>query len=206
MNENSAIRSLLPRILLYVLPPTILFLAAIDIGASQMVERTVSMELDKRLNRAAEHSALAIELNLRTVVDAAAGLATNDLVVNGLIDAEARSNYIATLFASLRIPGPNGARVSLADYKGRVIASNRAGPSFSKSSWFKGSIETQPIISVSEQGMLVAMPIFYGGRAEGLIVIEHGAAALPDLLHLPGGGSEFVVETILLQNSSLIRL
>ena len=195
MKENTTLRSLLPRVLLYVLSPTVLFLAAIVISASQMVERTVSMELDKRLERVAEHSASEIGLKLSAVVEAAAGLAANDLIINGLIDAEARSNYIATLFASLRIPGPTGARVSLADYRGRVIASNRAGPSFGKSVWFDRSEHPHPVISVSGQGMLVAMPVFYGGRAEGLIVIEHAAGTLPDLLQIPGGATEFVVQT-----------
>jgi signal transduction histidine kinase/CheY-like chemotaxis protein len=192
MHSTNAI---LPRALLFVLPPTFIVLVCVAIAASSTVKETASSELHKRLSRAADLSAASLSTKFKTIIEAATSLATNDLVINSIVDAETRSNYIPLLFGSLRIPGPAGARISLTDYRGRLIATN--GVKIMKTVLSRenraGFINTSPTFSLSKDGLIVAVPIIYGRQPEGLVLVEYGAESLADLIQAPTGGHEMAL-------------
>lgn len=187
--------NILPRALLFVLPPTFIVLVFVAIGASTTVRDTASSELEKRLSRATDQSAEAVATKFETIIEAATSLAANDLVVNSIVDAETRSNYIPMLFGSLRIPGPLGARISLTDYRGRLIATN--GVKIKKQQLTRGQraklLDTSMTFRISKFGLVVAVPVLYGKQAEALILVEYGPESLPDLLRAPTGGHEIIL-------------
>lgn len=117
--------TILTKVLLRVAPPCILLLLVIWVVALQAVQSTVKNELDERLGRDAAHGAAAISERFKTLTISVAGIAENDLIVNSLIDAAGRDDYLPTLFQSLRLAGPEGAGITLTDYRGRVVASNQ---------------------------------------------------------------------------------
>lgn len=118
-------RRLLPQILIRVLPVCILVLLGIWYAASTIVQTTVKNELHSRLAQEARHGADEATQKLELLKDALTALSENSLIINSLIDTAGRDLYLATMFQSLRLPGPSGARVSLTDYKGRPLASNK---------------------------------------------------------------------------------
>lgn len=187
---------ILPRALILALPPTFIVLACVAFAAWVTVHDTASSELEKRLNRAADQSAEAISTKFQTIVEAAASLASNDLIINSIVDAETRSNYIPLLFGSLRIPGPSGARISLSDYRGRMIATNGA------------KVMTQPLsraqranllngavtFRISKAGLIISVPVIFQNQPEALILVEYGADSLSELIQAPAGGHEITLK------------
>jgi signal transduction histidine kinase/ActR/RegA family two-component response regulator len=191
----SATDKILPRALLFVLPPTVIVLICVAIAASTTVHETASAELNKRLSRAADQSAIALSNEFKTIIDAAGSLAANDLIVNSIADSETRTKYIPILFGSLRIPGPSGARISLTDYRGRTVASNgvQIAKVRMKPSQIASMITTSVTFSVSSAGMIVAVPIIYGKQPEGLILVEYDPDSLTEIIKVPVGGHEIVL-------------
>lgn len=195
MNEHRAISRILPRALLFVLPPTVLVLVLIAIVATTIAKNTASQELFKRLERVSDQSAHAISIRLQTIIDATTSLAANDLVINSIVDTEARDTYLPLLFGSLRLPGPKGARVSLVDYRGRRIVTNTE-ESDEKDlipEIIGAIIQEKPLLRITPAGVVFATPVFYGDRPEGAILVEYGPSALPDLLRSPGIDSAILV-------------
>lgn len=188
----SSTDKILPRALLFVLPPTVIVLICVAFAASTTVHETASAELHKRLSRAADQSAIALSSEFKTIIEAASSLAANDLVVNSIVDSQTKENYIPLLFGSLRIPGPSGARVSLTDYRGRTVASNgvRVAKVPLTPAQLASMITTSVTFRVSPAGMIVAVPVIYGKHPEGLILVEYGRDSLTEIIKVPIGGHE----------------
>lgn len=178
-------KKLLPRVLVQVLPATIVVLLAVGFFAQGIVKETALTEHRARLNLVAAQSSTAISLALQNIVDTAQTLAANDLVINSLIDLSERDRYIPMLFQSLRIRGSASAKVTLADYRGRRIASNKFEIDYSKSRWVEEVMKGREVIRVSAAGMIVAVPAFHANQPEGIIVIEFDALGIAGLLKLP---------------------
>ena len=176
---------ILPHILKRVLPPAVVAMLAIWLGASIAGDRTIRTEVDERLARDAKHVALMLSRRLETIRAATRTLAANDLMVNGLIDIERRADYLPVFFRSLRIPGPDGARITLTDYRGRTIVSNGAAGSYEGVPWFEEVMAEREQFDVSADGLRIAVPVLYSGLPEGAIVVEYGAENVPALLVVP---------------------
>ena len=195
MKRNKRPGKLLPSVLARVLPVTVLVLFGIWFVASKVVTNTVSSELHRLLGKEATQRADAVGLKLRSLIDAAEGLAQNDLVVNALFDVGERENYIAVFFQSMRVPGPVGASVTLADYRGRTIASNTRELSYKGSSWVERTMEGERFVEISANGIIVAVPVQHAGAAEGIVVIEHDRENLIRFLAFVDQGRAIVIKT-----------
>ena len=171
---------LLPQLLWRVLPITALILIAAWYGTSRVIYSTVETELIDNLDREAEFGADTIGSRLDTLISAMRAVAGNDLVINSLIDLEAREAYIPTFVQSLRLPGPVNAKITLTDYRGRPIASNVTD--LSRADYFvANSAINGRYIDIGQSGLTLAVPIVYQGRQEGSIVVKYdpyGAQAL----------------------------
>ena len=186
---------LLPRVLIQVLPPTIIVLLAIAYFAAQIVNETTLTERSNRLQRIAVQSSTAVALRLNNIIAIAETLAANDLIVNSIVDTIERDRYILTLFQSLRVPGSADAHLSLTDYRGRVIASNTPGANYTDLPWIATAMEGKRVVKINASGMIVAAPILIAGASEGAIVIEYGKNALADLFKMPIQAEAYSIET-----------
>ena len=204
---------LLPRVLLQVLPVTVVVLLAIGYFAHVTVRQSLLDEHQKGLEQIAAQSATSLAVRLQNVVDTAHTLAVNDLVINSLIDLSDRERYIPTLFQSLRVPGSNRARVTLVDYRGRRIASNMPGPGYSTAEWISSVMDGHELVQTDIGGMIVAIPVLYANLAEGMVVIEFDAPGFSEFVALPiqadgyairaaGGGAIFASDGDLLRSDS----
>ena len=120
-------RRVFTAVLVRVLPVVAVLLLAIWGLVYTQARRALNDELNHRLATEAKFLSNATASKLDTVVDSARALAANHLVVNGVIDAITREEQLPLFFRSLRIPGPDGALITLTDYRGRPLASNRKG-------------------------------------------------------------------------------
>ena len=124
-------------------------------------------------------------------------LASNDLLVNSLIDIEARDGYLTTFFRSLEVVGGKGAQISLTDYRGRVIVSNLDGAElqFPVEEWADEVFDaTRSYQRLDERGLLMAVPVRYDGSVEGALLVELDAGRVAGLFDL----STFAIAAILI--------
>lgn len=186
---------LLPRVLIQVLPATIIVLLGIGYFSNRVVNETTLDQHRVRLEHIAAQSSTTINLSLKNVIGVAETLAVNDLVTNSLVDISERDHYILTFFQSLRAPGSADARISLADYRGRVIASNKIGKSYKNLSWITTVMKGERVVEINADGMTVAVPVLISGLPEGVIIIEYDKLSLAGLLELPILADAYSIET-----------
>lgn len=189
-------QKLLPRVLVQVLPATVVTLLVLGIVANRSVKEIALAEHRVLLDRVSAQSATAISLRLQNIVHSAESLATNDLVINSLIDMSERERYIPMLFQSLRIANSERARVTLADYRGRRIASNTTGISYAGAPWIGEVMGGQEITRITAKGMVIAIPAYYAGLAEGIVVVEFDAQGLAEIMRLPVQADAYRIATI----------
>lgn len=174
-------RSVLQHALLRVLPPALLLLAVGGVAVYQSVERSLLAGVEERLRTVAVHGAELVAAHLDEVRNLAALLSSNRLVVNALVDDQSRRLYLRPLLESLQVPG-EGARVTLADYRGRVLASNRDGRSYQAAPWADSVMAGQELLRVSPEGILAASPVVLGELPEGMVVVEYSGREMHALL------------------------
>ena len=174
---------ILQTLLLRVLPPTVIVLLGVWFVANLVVDKAIQREVDERLAAQAHHAAEVTTRKLQTLFGIVQTLAENDMVVNAAIHSEGRETYMRPFFRSLRIPGPAKAQITLTDYRGRPIASNRRHAlSYQEAPWLTHVMEDHELLSLSRDRLLIAIPVKYSGLAEGIIVVEYDATAVEQIL------------------------
>ncbi len=163
-----------------VLPIAVAAMAAIGLTVLWTTQKVVEESVQERLRQASDQIAQLVDERLFTIVEQARVLAGNDLIVNGLIDAQSREDYLPIFFKSLRLGGAT-ARISLVDYKGREILANKArgGPDIHRSPWNNMLSAGKEVRYLGTDGLIVAVPIIVYGLPEGAIV----ASFPPEVTH-----------------------
>ncbi len=177
---------LLPQVLLRVLPVAVLVLCAAWYMTHRSVYSSVQTELVEKLDREAEFGAATIAARLNTLLASMRAVADNDLVINSLVDSVSRDAYIPTFMQSLTLPGPTGAKVTFTDYRGRLIASNFEDISQSDYFLSAGAVDGF-YMRLDDTGATFAVPVLYGGRQEGAIVVRYNQLHVQQLLTVSAG-------------------
>lgn len=204
MSKQNGPLGIFAHIGLRIVPPVALMFISVWYGGSEIARRTMESELHDRLDEAAAISTAGTSHQFDTVVEGVRTIAANDLVINGLIDIEARENYLPTYFLSLRIPRVPGARIFLLDYRGRPIIWNTARESFEDAPWIKDVIGGSTLQTLSISGLQIAIPVLYSGLPEGILVVQIGLDEFPGLLEpvLGRGAHALIDETGLILYST----
>jgi signal transduction histidine kinase len=188
---------LLPQVLWRVLPVATLVLLVTWMSVSGIAQNELRNEAQTRLKQAAKNIARATGYQIGEIEHAARNLAANNLLAGSLADIQETKGYVKTFFRSLQISGPDGAHITLADYRGRPLAANGPSRSYKDASWVKTVMKGNNHFQVNQSGMLVAAPMMLEGRPEGMLVVEYGPNAVSEILSAAGGG-----ELTLLMNNS----
>ncbi|MGZ0188768.1 MAG: HAMP domain-containing protein, partial [Alphaproteobacteria bacterium] len=187
---------LLPSVLIKVLPVTVIGLLALGMIANSNVKEIALEEDRNRLDHVATQAATSISLGLQNIVHSAEGLARNDLVINSLIDTSDRQQYIPLLFQSIRIANSEHGRVTLADYRGRLITSNVPGDDYAQAPWLSEVMAGKDFVRVTAAGMIAAIPIYHAGLPEGMIVIEFDSSGLAKVMDISVQADAYSISTI----------
>ncbi len=185
---------ILPHILVRVLPITMVVLLAAWLGMRMVAANTVKRDVRHHIAVEATHGARQLGDRLNNIMTSATNLAANHLLMNSLIDTTARENYLPLFFQSLRIPGPENARITLADYRGRQLASNgRDTPGYVNAYWLEAVMKGKTFFNISPKGLEAAAPVLYEGSPEGLVALFYGPAQVSEILALSAPQMAFAV-------------
>jgi len=140
------------------------------------------------------HAELIMDRKLNTLKESVRVLATNNLVINALIDVESRDQYLPVFFRSLRMPGPGNACITLGDYKGRPIICNVGpGSPYGATPFWKAISKGQEHTELTPDGLLVAAPVLYHGHTEGAIVAMYPPSEFTGFFNIEVGTDAVVV-------------
>jgi PAS domain S-box-containing protein len=185
---------ILPHILIRVLPITTLVLLSIWISMRIVVADTVRRDAHDRVAVEAENGARLLGARLHNIMESVEHLARNNLLINALIDTTARENYLPLFFQSLRIPGPHGVSITLGDYRGRRVASNRRdAPGYVNVPWLDTVMNGKTFLRISAEGLEAAVPVLYGPSAEGMVAVSYGPGQVSKILSLSAAKMVFAV-------------
>ena len=190
-------KGLLMRALSRVLPLMILVMLAIGFATSSIVETTVTRQTHANMAEDARFGALAVGNSLSGILSSIRSLAGNDLIINALVDVEARDAYIPPFFNHLQVAGLGlGGRIAFTDYRGRVIASNWNASAMTDAPWLAQVIdEGREYLQFDSAAGLFVVPVRYQGAAEGAIVVSFPKAKFADVFGLSAGKKVVLVST-----------
>jgi len=166
-----------------VLPLAVIAMAVIAVMILSTTEKMVGKTINERIGHQSTYVSERINQRLFTMLDELTLLAQNDLIVNGLIDAESRDLYLPTFFASLRLGGAVAPRISLVDYKGVELFHNDlpGGPAINRKDWVDALSFSDEVHSLDENGMVIAVPVLVHGLSEGAMVASFPPMAISRL-------------------------
>jgi len=173
---------LLGQVTLRVIPAAFLILLLIWFSVGLVSDRVFQAEINAKLEHQAESQAFVARTRLQSLVSTVEGLAHNDLIINGLIDVNAETNYLKPFLRSIAIEGHADGPILLTDYRGRPISGRdiEVWQDADLSRWSEEVGPDRPVVELGDNGLNVAAPVLIGGLVEGMLV----AQISPDLLRL----------------------
>jgi len=175
---------LLKQVILRVLPAAVVVLLLIWMTVGYVSERVFQAEVDAKLEQQAENLALVAKTRLENLVTTVGDLASNDLVVNGLVDPDAETNYLKAFLRSIAIEGSTDFPVVLTDYRGRPIAGRYADTwdQADLTRWNDQVSQAKPLMTLHSGGLVIGVPVHIGQFVEGMFVVRILPAQLKPLL------------------------
>jgi signal transduction histidine kinase len=176
--------SLLQEVALRVLPTATLVLLLIWVTVGHVSDHVFQAEVDAKLRQQAESQAIIAKTRLETLVTTVKDLASNDLIVNGLIDPNAETHYLKPFLRSTAIEGFSDIPIVLTDYKGRPIVGRGTDvwePS-DLTRWNEKVSQEQLLLSLDEGALVVGVPVYIGHLVEGMLVVQFSPEQLGKLL------------------------
>lgn len=188
---------LLTRAVVRVLPLTILVMLAIGMATSRIVETTITRQTHTNMMKDARFGAQAVAASLTAILRSVRSIASNELVINALVDVEARQAYLPLFFNQMQVAGLGpGGRIAFTDYKGRVVASNWNAPNQTNAIWLSRVIESdKEYLEFDAEGALFVVPVAYHGKPEGAIVVSFPKSMMADVFGLSVGAKAAHVST-----------
>ena len=183
MTSNS--RSLRSRILLRIVPPTVLLFFITSYWTVQTIVSGFSGEVRLRLDSNAKNFSQSAAAQLQEAMNANVALAKNHLVVNSIVDSGLRDSALEPFFGTLVLPGSSEQLVVMTNYRGNPMAASEPAmfdvnrspnveleqfESLSQA-WKRDVLESEQMSVTAHDGYLViAAPVKYSGKTEGAVV------------------------------------
>lgn len=159
-------RKTLPRLLSFLLLAILLVVGGSLYSINEQLKKTHLEEIDNFIED--------FQLSLNLLQTQVSNLATNDLIVNSIIDYSNRDNYLPVFFRSLKLNITQDTAIVFTDFEGNVIT-GQAVELFNERqadfNWRTSVLERgQPYFEYSNEGVLAAYPVIYANSAEGAII------------------------------------
>ncbi|MDO6565602.1 ATP-binding protein [Alteromonas sp. 1_MG-2023] len=102
-------------------------------------------------------------------------LASNDIIINSLVDLEQRDNYLPMFFRSLKLTQTRNVEFALYDFSGEMVIQKNWSSSISEkldTAWQRKTLGASfSFSSITQNGVLFSVPVLLGGAAEGALVM-----------------------------------
>lgn len=181
LNMSPGMPSLLRQVAIRVLPAAIFIMLLIWITVGHVSDRVFQAEIDAKLKQQAEDQAIFARTRLENLVTNVRDIAGNDLIVNGLIDLDADTNYLKPFIRSIAIDGLSGIPIALTDYRGRLIAGKQltAWRQSDLAQWNEQVSQGQPVVALKDGALFIGVPVYIGQFIEGMLAVRF----LPEQVH-----------------------
>lgn len=167
-------RSLKRRLILKVAGFVALAMTIITLAVVYVMGQELSSQAQRMLQEEAHSSQIQLENRIAYLVEASGRLADNPFMVNGLIDAQARSEDLPRLIENFAA-GTSLNAVALLDYDGRaVFKAQQWQPAFNRSPELRAALSLghTALYTNSATGQLfVIAPISYYSTTQGALVV-----------------------------------
>ncbi|WP_100642937.1 ATP-binding protein [Alteromonas facilis] len=172
----------------------ILLLLAIALGILFYFYSRPQIEL-QHLERI-EKSRAGVEAAITDTTEQLINLASNDFVVNSLVEPQQQRYYLPLFFQSLQINSDANASIAFFNFNGEVIASKNIQTldnQISTYSWSSQVLEHgKRFIEIDVRGVFIAVPVFFSaGLVEGAIVFY--SPSLANMFSLTGDTSKQLI-------------
>ena len=167
-----------------VLPIATLVLLLIWITVSYVSDQVFQAEVEAKLEQQAKSQAIVARTRLENLVMIVRDLARNDLIINGLVDAEAKNNYLKPFLRSAVIEGSSDFAIVLTDYNGRPIV-GRNLELWEESDlflWNEKVSQERLLLTLKDGGLVVGVPVYIGHLVEGMLVVHFSPTHIEQLL------------------------
>ena len=159
--------SMLPRLFGLILIVALMLLAFTFFFAKQQIETVQKQSIE------------GLEQDLSFIVNDTtrqlADLASNDIIINSLVDFEQRDNYLPMFFRSLKLTQTRNVEFALYDFAGEMVIQKNWSHSISEkldTAWQQKTLGASlSFSSITQNGVLFSVPVLLGGTAEGALVM-----------------------------------
>lgn len=168
--------SLREQILKKVVPGVLVALLLITCASRWATVQLIRTQVSHRLQQASEFKAERIVHDLETLQSSVHAIASNDLIENSIVNPAQRAEAIPQFFRSLQLPNIAFRRITMTDYKGRPLVSNRNAEHIDIREFIDAVSNGSEILDISKDRILVVLPIRLESKpnasTEGAIAVE----------------------------------
>ncbi len=175
MQRADAQQGVLSTVLWKVVPPACVALLVIwllvGIGGVWVLKQNSA----QGLKAAAEQQSWAVAEKVDNFYDSLRGVADNALTINAFVDPLSVEHFLQPLFRSFRIGAYSSLEITMTDFTGAVMASNRpvsdevALPP--RDLWLTPAMEGEDVLTVNNGALIAAVPVRIGALPEGAILV-----------------------------------
>ncbi len=164
-----------------VLPLGLILLGSLWLIGNLNLTKTVEAEIKQNAKELGEQITVRVQERLDGLMKFTNSVTKNSLVINGLIDVEGRSSYLAAFFRSLEAPSSSNAFFWLVDYKGREVAKSHQGLALPQ---LDGANIEKPIFKIDKAEIVISQPIYYQGSQEGALVARFPSKSFAEIFDI----------------------
>ncbi|MBF0344375.1 MAG: response regulator [Nitrospirae bacterium] len=173
MTVNPPKKRLRQRILFHYITLILVILISIIITVAVLLEKTLTVELNKELKVYNEHCISNLEQRLSYLFDITTNFSKNPFVVNALVDPQGRASYLPKLIDSF--VKKDISAVTIVRFDETVMYFNLTNPpDYSKTRYLRMALATgEPRFYISDNRNLVyIVPIEYYNTPQGAVIVE----------------------------------
>ncbi len=175
-----------------VTPIAGLMLLVVALSENYLMDLMAKRSLATQIEENCRFEANILNWRIKGISDFADSLATNDLIINGLVDIAGRGSYLPAFIRSLKLPVHGDAKIYIVNFKGNVVLSSSSEED-SLEQRFEVPMKSGVILSTST--LKVVSPIIRWGQPEGAIIVQYPATSFKDLFAIVGLEESLVVTT-----------
>lgn len=173
-----------------VLPISILVMIILGMVMIKTTQDSLLQETNTRIKQRAYTISISTNERFRNILDVVRDLSKTSIATKVLIDHESNDqSYMSALLRSFQVANLSTKKLSILDYKGRIITGDTIDNSDKDNSLVSTVMQGEEVISLKADKLLFAVPIRYLDNVEGILYLEVKLEVLAEYLGetLPAG-------------------
>ncbi|MBX2809468.1 MAG: response regulator [Cellvibrionaceae bacterium] len=160
--------------------------------ARALIHQQLAMRHDNRI----DHFQASLDNTLQDLQHQVVNIATNDLIVNSIVDFQEGKNYIPLFLRSFSFSSIEKADIAITDFSGKIIFHNGINKPFTidnMSAWQQPVLDkTQPLLWLDDSSVFIAAPIVFADAAEGAVIVRIDLVAIKEAFSIDYSDGEIL--------------